>query len=179
MIDFYEIARQCAPNVAVVTLRALADVESSFNPYAIGVVRGRLLRQPRNLLEGISTVKQLQENKIRFSAGLIQINSENWPAYGLNHERVFNPCANMRAAQGILTSCYVRATKISDVPQVALRKAISCYYSNNFVTGFNHGYVQKVVARATLFRTNPLNPLGGGNHINPPPVIRSGERRRG
>lgn len=168
MIDFYQLATQCAPNVAVGTLRALADVESSFNPYAIGVVQGRLVRQPRNLLEGISTVKQLQAKGMRFSAGLIQINSENWRAYGLNHERVFQPCANMRAAQGILTSCYTRATKTSDVPQVALRKAISCYYSNNFVTGFKHGYVQKVVARANAFRSIPLKPQAGeSNRLTP------------
>lgn len=159
MIDFDLVAAQCAPHVAVGTLRALAAVESSFNPYAIGVVNGRLERQPRNLLEGISTAKQLQEKKMRFSAGLIQINAENWSAYGLNHERVFDPCANMKAAQGILTSCYARATKVSDEPQIALRKAISCYYSNNFVTGFNHGYVQKVVAHANLFRAKMQKPL--------------------
>lgn len=159
MSDFDLIAAQCAPHVAVSTLRAMAEVESSFNRYAIGVVNGQLARQPRNLLEGISTVSYLQKNKIRFSAGLIQINAENWPAYGLSPERVFDPCANMQAAQGILTSCYARATKVSDHPQVALRKAISCYYSNNFVTGFSHGYVQKVVARANLFGAKAQKPM--------------------
>ena len=32
--------------------------------------------------------------------------------------------------------------------QVALRQALSCYYSGNFATGFRHGYVRKVVAAA-------------------------------
>lgn len=37
----------CAPQVHPATARALLEVESSLNPYAIGVVGGRLERQPR------------------------------------------------------------------------------------------------------------------------------------
>ena len=148
LLDFDAIARNCAPNVAPTTLRAMATVESSFNPHAIGVVNGRLARQPRNLPEAISTVMALQQQGTRFSAGLIQIYVKNWPAYRLDHESVFEPCANMRAAAAILTHCYQRATVKGSAPQVALRHALSCYYSNNFVTGYSHGYVQKVVAAA-------------------------------
>lgn len=146
--EFVAIAQECAPTVAPATLRAMATVESSHNPHAIGVVNGRLARQPRNLPEAISTVMALQKQGIRFSAGLIQIYVKNWPAYQLDHESVFDPCANMRAAAGILTDCYKRASRWTDAPQVALRNALSCYYSNNFVTGYQHGYVQKVVAAA-------------------------------
>lgn len=148
LMDFDALAHRCAPNVAPTTLRAMATVESSLNPHAIGVVSGRLVRQPRNLPEAISTVMALQQKGIRFSAGLIQIYVQNWPAYQLDRESVFDPCSNMRAAAGILTSCYKRATASSDGPQAALRKALSCYYSGNFVTGYQHGYVQKVVAVA-------------------------------
>ena len=48
--------------------------------------------------------------------------------------------------------------------QVALRQALSCYYSGNFATGFRHGYVRKVVvttgttARAVL-TTQPKEQL--------------------
>lgn len=132
----------------------MASVESSFNPYAMGIVGGRLTRQPGNLLEAISTTKELQAKNIPFSAGLVQIYVKNWTAYNLDHETVFDPCSNLRAAQGILSNCYRRATHQSDDSQVALRKAISCYYSNNFVTGFNHGYVQKVVAVAMRFEAS-------------------------
>jgi type IV secretion system protein VirB1 len=148
LLDFDALAASCAPNVAPATLRAMATVESNFNPHAIGVVNGRLARQPRNLPEAISTVMALQQQGKRFSAGLIQIYVQNWPAYQLDHESVFDPCANMRAAAGILTDCYKRASGRTDAPQVALRNALSCYYSNNFVTGYQHGYVQKVVAAA-------------------------------
>lgn len=164
MIDFDTMAAQCAPFVAVTTLRAIANVESSFNPFAIGIVRGALKRQPRNLLEAISTVKQLQSHNVKFSAGVAQIYVKNWPAYQLDYETVFDPCANMRAAQGILSDCYQRGSLNASSEQVALRKAISCYYSNNFVTGFREGYVQKVVAAATHFRAPaPKIPAITGN----------------
>jgi type IV secretion system protein VirB1 len=154
VIDFDGVAAQCAPHVAVATLRAIAEVESGFNPYAIGVVGGALTRQPRNLLEAISTVRQLQVLNIRFSAGITQIYVENWPAYRLDAETVFDPCANLRAAQGILSSCYQRAVLHASPDQVALRHAISCYYSDNFVTGFRDGYVRKVVFAATRLRAS-------------------------
>lgn len=158
MIDFDVVAAQCAPHVAVATLRAIAEVESSFNPFAIGVVGGALERQPRNLLEAISTVRQLQALNIRFSAGITQIYVHNWPAYRLNLETVFDPCANLRAAQGILSGCYQRAALRAPLEQVALRQAISCYYSDNFVTGFRDGYVQKVVFAASRVRA-PAQPV--------------------
>jgi type IV secretion system protein VirB1 len=157
LVDFEATAAHCAPYVAVSTLRAIAKVESAGNPYAIGIVKGHLVRQPRTLLEGISTVKALQARNIRFSAGLIQIYQGNWARYSLDHESVFNVCANMRAAQGILSDCYRRATKLGEPEQIALRKAISCYYSNNFVTGYREGYVQKVVAAALSIRAPALN----------------------
>lgn len=158
MIDFDVLAAQCAPHVAVTTLRAIAEVESSFNPFAIGVVGGDLTRQPRNLLEAISTVRQLQALNIRFSAGITQIYVHNWPAYRLDVETVFDPCANLRAAQGILSSCYQRATVQATLEQVALRQALSCYYSDNFVTGWRDGYVQKVVFAASRIRA-PAQPV--------------------
>ena len=154
--DFDAMAATCAPTVAPSTLRAMATVESGLNPYAVGVVGGRLIRQPTALGEAISTVNALQRNGIKFSAGLVQIYVRNWPAYQLDAQTVFEPCHNMRAAAGILSDCYARATRSHDGTQIALRKALSCYYSNNFVTGFNHGYVQKVVAVA--IRIGAQNP---------------------
>lgn len=162
LIDFDAIAASCAPNVAPSTLRAMASVESGFNPHAIGVVNGRLVRQPRNLPEAISTVMALEQQGARFSAGLVQINVSNWPAYHLDRESVFDTCANLRAAAGILADCYQRASVRSRVPQVALRDALSCYYSNNFVTGYRHGYVQKVVAIALTFDALARNPARKG-----------------
>jgi len=150
-MNFDSLAAECAPHVAPSTLRALATVESGLNPYAIGVVGGSLQRQPTTLLEGLATANALKKANTRFSAGLVQVYVGNWPAYGLTSETVFEPCTNVRAAAAILAACFQRATPAGDRPQQALRKAISCYYSNNFTTGFAEGYVQKVVAAAMRY----------------------------
>jgi type IV secretion system protein VirB1 len=147
-MDFDAVAARCAPSVSPSTLRAIASVESSLNPYANGVVGGALQRQPKTLLEGIATVTALRANKSRFSAGIAQIYIGNWAAHGLTAQTVFDPCLNLRAAAEILTDCHTRATRISHDPQAALRKALSCYYANNFTTGFTDGYVQRVVVTA-------------------------------
>ena len=65
------------------------------------------------------------------------------------------------AMQSVLTECFDRSGRTrsrSDTDQFALRKAISCYYSGNFSTGFRHGYVQKVVAAARWLPRPRFNP---------------------
>ena len=47
--------------------------------------------------------------------------------------------------QGILGECFSRASRRAP-KQAALRDAFSCYYSGNFLTGHQHGYVGKVLA---------------------------------
>ena len=41
-VDFNALAQECAPQTAPATLAAIVRTESGFNPYAIGVVGGRL-----------------------------------------------------------------------------------------------------------------------------------------
>jgi len=115
-------------------------VESSFNPYAIGVVGGRLARQPRNLAEALSTARMLEDRGYNFSLGLAQVNRSNFARQGLDsYEKAFDVCPNLQAGSRILAECYSRSG--SD-----WGKAFSCYYSGNFTTGYRHGYVQKVFA---------------------------------
>lgn len=121
-------------------MQHVVRIESSWNPYAIGVVGGRLARQPRTLGEALSTARMLEQQGYNFSIGLAQVNRHNLAAYGLDsHEHAFDICPNLRAGARILAECYTRADQ-------DWGKALSCYYSGNFVTGFRHGYVQKVLA---------------------------------
>ena len=148
---FLALALTCAPQVHADTARALVSVESAFNPWAIGVVGGSLVRQPRHRAEALATAKALQAAGWNFSVGLGQINVGNFERLGLTLESAFEPCANLRAMQIVLAECFDRASapaSIQPVNQTALRQALSCYYSGNFATGFRHGYVRKVVAAA-------------------------------
>ena len=45
-LNFNAMAKKCAKDIDPMTFQAIARTESSFNPYAIGVVNGVLRRQP-------------------------------------------------------------------------------------------------------------------------------------
>ena len=145
MIDLASLVLTCAPLVAQDTARALIQVESGGNPFAIGVVGGALVRQPANLPEAMATVAALEAAGWNYSVGLGQINKRNFERYGLSPATAFDPCANLTAMQGILGDCFSRASRRAP-KQAALRDAFSCYYSGNFLTGHLHGYVGKVLA---------------------------------
>lgn len=152
---FLALALACAPQVHADTARALVSVESAFNPWAIGVVGGALVRQPRHRAEALATAKALREAGWNFSVGLGQINVGNFDRLRLTVETAFEPCANLAAMQTVLAECFDRASgsAAKAVDQVALRQALSCYYSGNFDTGFRHGYVRKVVVAARAVPT--------------------------
>ena len=142
---FSGLVLACAPLVHPGTAQALVTVESGFNPHAIGVVGGALERQPRNRAEALATASQLQVKGWNFSVGLAQINVHNFERLGLTAATAFDPCRNLRAMQAVLGECFDRSAPAAQ-PQTALRQALSCYYSGNFVTGFRHGYVQRVAS---------------------------------
>jgi len=155
MLDVLALAQQCAPTVSPPTMAAILHVESGFNPYAIGVVGGRLARQPSTFDEAIATAKALEAANWNFSVGIAQINRHNLAKYALTYEQAFEPCANVRVGAKILEDCFVRAKHHTTDTQAALRAALSCYYSGNFTRGFRPdsagkpSYVQKVLAQAT------------------------------
>ena len=144
---FLALALNCAPQVQADTVRALVQVESAFNPWAIGVVGGSLLRQPRQQAEAVVTAQALHATGWNFSVGLGQINVGNFPRLGLNLATAFEPCANLRAMQAVLTDCFDQASRRRPgSKQAALQRALSCYYSGNFTTGLREGYVSRVMA---------------------------------
>lgn len=142
-------------------------VESSHNPYAIGVVGGHLVRQPKNLPEALATVRMLESRGFNFSLGVAQVNRYNLDKYGLDsYEKAFQVCPNLQAGSRILAECYSRSGG-------DWGKSFSCYYSGNFVTGYRHGYVQKIYAS---MRQTAAGPVGApqGQAI---PVVSKPSRR--
>nr|WP_172687417.1 lytic transglycosylase domain-containing protein [Pseudomonas syringae]ARO45221.1 Peptidoglycan hydrolase VirB1, involved in T-DNA transfer [Pseudomonas syringae pv. actinidiae] len=163
---FSELAAKCAQSVHVTTLKGLVGNESSFNPYAIGVVGGHLERQPKSLAEAIATAQQLERDGLRYSMGLGQLLVTNMRAGGLSYEDVFHPCRNLQASSKLLTQYYVDALKTSTNPHEALLKATSRYYSGNEIRGFSAdkpgdlSYVEKVISQAQTYASqDPVVPL--------------------
>ena len=158
LIDFPTLAQQCAPSVHPVTMHALVKTESGFNPFAIGVVGGHLVRQPKNAAEAVATARMLESQRINYSMGLGQINRANLALTGLTTESAFDPCSSLRASAQILSDCYVRAAARFPDHGAAMQGALSCYYSGSLkVSGpGNSAYVQKVAANTPT--TAPVNP---------------------
>jgi len=153
--------------VPMEVMQHVIDVESSRNPFAIGVVGGALVRQPRRLDEALATVRMLEEKGYNFSVGLAQVNRYNLAKYGLDsYEKAFQQCPNLQAGSRILADCYKRSGE-------DWGKAFSCYYSGDFTTGFRHGYVQKMYD--SIRRSQPLAVTGGAAPIA---VVDRGERRQ-
>lgn len=130
------------PHLAVPAevMEHVIKAESGGNRFAIGIVGGRLERQPRNLGEAVVTARMLEAKGYDFSLGIAQINRSNLPRYGLDtFEQAFDACANLTAGARILAECYGRSGD-------DWGKAFSCYYSGNFTTGYRDGYVQRIFA---------------------------------
>jgi type IV secretion system protein VirB1 len=143
--SFIALAAVCAPLVHASTAQAIVSTESTFNPHAIGVVAGSLERQPRNFEEALATAQTLRIQGRNFSVGLAQINVRNLERFGMSVADGFDACKNLQAMQVVLSECFERSGPKGE-SQASLRRALSCYYSGNFTTGFRHGYVSRVVS---------------------------------
>jgi type IV secretion system protein VirB1 len=139
MITGMEVAACQNMAVPAEVMQHIVNVESGYNPYAIGVVGGQLVRQPQNLGEAIATAQMLESKGYNYSLGLAQVNRANLSKYGLTtYQQAFGICPNLTAGARILSECYVSSGN-------DWGKSFSCYYSGNFVTGYRDGYVQKIV----------------------------------
>lgn len=166
---FLSLAVQCAPSIHPATLAPIVKTESSFNPWAIGVVGKVLPRQPQNQEEAVLAVKKLVEEGANFSIGLGQINRQHFDVS--KPEQVFEPCNNLRMTERVLQACYSAASEVDPDPQSALHKAISCYYSGNPKRGFEAeadaggtSHVQRVLANADS-TTITVPALVGGSAV--------------
>jgi type IV secretion system protein VirB1 len=187
-----ELVLACAPLIAPDTALALVQTESAGNPFAIGVVGNALTRQARKASEALATAAELDRQGWDYSLGLAQINRRNFSKLGLTPASALEPCANLRAMQTLLVDCFARAgsgaqarpAQTADAnsgqatqpsptsEQLRLRKALSCYYSGNFRTGFTRDltgqppYVERVMAAWSLNRDNRDNRARRLHHVD-------------
>ncbi len=139
------LIQTCAPMVAPSTMASVITVESGVNPYAIGVVGGRLVRQPQNQAEAVATVEMLEQLGMNYSVGIAQVNKKNFKAYGLTLESAFDPCRNLTAGGRILHACYMNSLRTSQTNEQAhLTRAFSCYYSGRLDSTVGYHYARKV-----------------------------------
>ncbi|RAK52776.1 lytic transglycosylase domain-containing protein [Phenylobacterium deserti] len=157
------LAAACAPQVAPVTLVAVAQVESGLDPLAIGIngAQPRALR-PRTAGEAAATARRLIAEGRNLDLGLAQINVRNLGWLGLSVEAAFDPCRNLAAAARVLQAGY-RPHDAARSGTPALHIALSRYNTGRATAGLRNGYVAKVLAAAA--RLAP--------RLAPPPIASS------
>jgi len=149
----------CAPNVAPVTLQAIARVESGDNPLAVNV-NGIGVQPPAagTAQEAAHVAERYIARGYSVDIGLMQVNSRNLAALGITVEQVLDPCRNIHAAATILTADYAAAARTRGDGQAALQAALSAYNTGDFYRGFANGYV------ARYYGPGSIPALIGGAH---------------
>jgi len=143
------LAAQCAPSVAPETLLSVVQVESRFEPLAIGVNgTPRVTLTPTSAEEAAAVAGRLISSGRSVDLGLAQINSRNLGWLGMGIAEAFEPCANLRAAARILQYGYARSEASRVGEQSALKTALSYYNTGHPLRGLANGYVSKVSAAA-------------------------------
>lgn len=173
----------CQSALQAPVMQQIYQVESSFNPFAIGVVGGRLVRQPKNLGEAVATAVYLARLGRNFSVGQGQVNRVHFSTLGWNADirSGFDVCKNVIAAHDIFKKCYARAIASGFTAKQdysATDAALSCYYSGSLSAGKTNPditrYINAVLAAGpkgaeTANNAAPAIPLatpGQGKDIN-------------
>ena len=162
MATFNELAAKCAPSAAGDTLQAVALTESALYPFALSLnypatvaayngldnQEVYLSRQPETLDEAIHWTRWFHSHGYTVSIGLMQINSENAPRYGVTVRQLFDPCTNVAIGARMLGEIY-STTQHSGKPDVnSLISTFSAYNSGSFTTGSKNGYAATVMRKA-------------------------------
>ena len=150
------IIQQCAPMVNHELMLGIINVESSNNPYAIGVVNAHLQRQPQNLAEAKVTAQHLERAGYNYSVGVAQVNRSNFNRFNLTLDNAFDTCTNLKAGGQILAEC-IKSAVAQGYQQEATNKALSCYYSGHLNSKVGMQYADKVIAKLTLASHNTSN----------------------
>lgn len=147
---------QCAPNVAPETLNAVVNVESAGKPFVVANVTDNTSHSFDDKGRAVAFLNSLTRENKNYSAGLMQINSANFKWLGVNNENIFDTCTNIKAGSKVLQQCWLKAKNTESDDQKALRNALSCYYSGNFVRGYKkeksdgRSYVERIESKAVV-----------------------------
>lgn len=141
MIDVLTLAQECAPEIPARLIVAIAQQESSNNPYVIGHPSVR--EQPNSAEQGTSIANELAARGKRYDAGLMQISSENFSWLGLDNHNVMDPCTNVAAAQKVI----LVGLQVEGKNAVTVFNTISRYNAGNARIGYRNGYLAGITSK--------------------------------
>ena len=143
-----QIIQRCAPQVAPTTMVAIVRVESGTNPLAMwnNTTHSRVL--PANLQQAQVYLRAAMAAGDRVDVGLSQVDTENFAAFGLSPDTVFNACTNLRAGAQILAADYRQAVSAYGPGPQALFHAFEAYNSGRLWG--DRSYANRILSAAGL-----------------------------
>ena len=160
--EFARLAQTCVPEASLITLRALAAVESRYESNALsinypqrasrrmgfGTGTLQLDRQPHSATEALDWIRQVSLRGITTSIGLLQVNTEDAQPLGISPAELLDPCTNLRIGWRVLCTHYQTAARALGPGQIALQAALSAYNTGSLSRGFANGYVFAILRAA-------------------------------
>lgn len=171
MVIDYTPYLQCSdPYAHSSVIKAIVKVESGGDPWAININKKgvRLLAKPKTREQAQAWINWFVKNSYNIDIGIAQINIKNIQKMKLNPSDLLDPCLNLKVAGQILLSNYKNSAKQAKNSDDAVRLAISAYNTGNFRSGFDNGYVNKVMIK--YYDKNPPNYAINIPNSNTPPI---------
>jgi type IV secretion system protein VirB1 len=143
--DFRKFAMACGSQIEQETLRAVAAIESHFDPLTL---RDNTTHEAFHLA-GLPAAMNLAKDRLKrrhsIDVGLMQINSGNLASLNLSLADAFDACRSIGAATSILQGAY-RVGGTETEKQAALLIALSRYNTGKPLAGVVNGYANSVLA---------------------------------
>lgn len=172
MIIDYTPYLQCSdPYAHSSIIKAIVRVESGGDPWAININKKgvRLLAKPKTKEQAQAWIDWFVKNNYNIDIGIAQINIKNIQKLKINPSDFLDPCLNLKVAGQILLANYKNSAKYANNSDDAVKLAISAYNTGNFRSGFDNGYVGKVMVK--YYDKNGDKILASNNKSNTPPII--------
>jgi type IV secretion system protein VirB1 len=143
--SFNQLALSCAPGVDLPTLRAVAAVESHFEPWAIRDNTTHEMWAPPSLAAALALAGDQLTKGHSIDLGLMQLNSGNLASLGMRMNDAFDPCRSLGAASRILLAGFAAGSSETE-RQAAILITLSKYNTGRPLAGIANGYVDRVIA---------------------------------
>lgn len=155
----------CAPLVHPTTLRAVIQVESGGNAYAVSINHPQSLRdhgidpptviQPHSARTAQELTRSLLAHGFGVSVGLAQINVDQLSREQIDIAGLFDPCINLAVAQRVLLDCNAnQSRRIALSNRQRLNRTLVCYNTGDYIASPRSHYVTNVrgAARRISYR---------------------------
>jgi len=150
------ICSQCGPAVDPSLTRAIIQVESGGNPFAIGDNMARRSYFPVSKSDAVQLAGYLLSQGHSIDMGLMQINSCHLGEKGLSLDVLFDPCGNVNFGTSLLADYFRMHSGDPDKTQV-LFKALSTYNTGSAWRGPE--YINRILAAVNApYRVAVVNP---------------------